>query len=65
MAEYIGEAIFCPELPPLYLTQAVSGLISYCSRIRKNVTDRHITENRQTDRETKYRGHYNPDASPG
>ena len=33
------------------------SLISYCSRIRKNVTDRERTENRQTDREFNYRGH--------
>ena len=30
------------------------GLLLYCSRIRKNVT-----ENRQTDRESNYRGHAN------
>jgi len=50
MAKYIEAAICCPVLPTHYLTnrnfdhEAHGKYISYCSRIRKNVT-----ENRQTD----------------
>ena len=53
MAEYIWAATFWSELLTTlpnrnFYCEAVRGLISYCSRIRKNVTDRE-----QTDRQTE------------
>ena len=46
-----------PNLIEIFIVRRCGGLILYCSRIRKNVTDRQRTENRQTDREFNYRGH--------